>query len=138
MVYWESYRYTDPVAEKLTAEFGAPFELQNTGGGCICLHADLEGGMYILVGCAVDGPLLHDDERSQFAYQGGYGVGLYGAEGGGTLSHAIDYRATTPDDVVALVQRVLDMAPRDNRNPDKYVSWTRHDDGTISTKEYLN
>ena len=138
---WEHYRYTNPIAEALTAEFGTSFALMNTGGGCICLQADLEGGIYLLIGCAVDGPLLHDDERQHYAHGGGYGVGVYDTEdspySGGTLAYAVDYQAENAGDVIALVKRALSMMPG-SRTPDSYVMRERDVDGNVSEKIYRN
>lgn len=138
---WEHYRYTDPIAEALTKEFGTDFALENTGGGCVCLQADLEGGIYLLVGCAVDGPLLYEEEREHYAHGGGYGVGVYDSEdsaySGATLAHAIDYQAETAGEVIDLVKRALSMIPG-TRTPDTYVSWERDLEGNESQKIYRN
>lgn len=139
MVHWESYAYTKPIAQALEAEFGTAFGLANTGGGCICLEAYLEGGLSVLVGCAVDGPLLHDAERQEYAHGGGYGVGVYDESApwsGRTLANATDYRAETGEDVIELVRRALRLVSRST--PETYINWTRNLAGEIQETEYRN
>lgn len=135
--FWDNYSYTDPISQALTAEFGTEFRLENTGGGCICIEALLEGGYRLLVGCAVDGPLLREDERPDYSFDGGYGVGIYDDREpwtGETLAYAIDYQAETAADVIALVYQAMNLMTR--HTEDTYVTWTRDVDGTESEKLY--
>lgn len=134
MTYWESYSYTDPIAQALTSEFGTTFGLYNTGGGCICLHAILEGGMYVLVGNGVDGPLWDsdDDRWGSVPHHGGYGVGIYREESGDTLAHAEDHRAETGGDVIALVRRAIGLIA--SGTDDEYACWTRTVDGVVGVE----
>lgn len=129
---WDAYRYTDPIAEACTEAFGTRFELYNTGGGCICLHAVFEGGIYVLIGCAVDGPLLRDREREGIPFAGGFGVGVYddgAAWTGLSRAYAVDYQAENPYEVIDLVKRALDMSAK--FDGDSYVQWSRLEDGTV-------
>lgn len=139
MSYWDQYRYTDPVAQALTAALGTTVELYNTGGGCICLHAQLEGGIYILVGSGVDGPLWSESERADVPFGGGYGVGVYNESAswdGRTLAYACDDRATTGAEVVDLVSRALRLAGE--ATSDHYLEWHRDAAGKIVIKKWAN
>ena len=139
MTDWDAYSYTDPVAHALTEALGTTVELCNTGGGCICLHAVLEGGIYILVGSGVDGPLLRAAERVLDPYGGGYGVGVYGEDScytGETLAYACDDQATTGEQVVALAQRALTMAS--NKAGAGYWEWHRDAAGVVTEKLWPN
>jgi len=134
MTYWESYRYTDPIAAALTDEFGTEFSLYNTGGGCICLEAKLEGGMYVLVGNGVDGPLWDSDEDrwDSVPHHGGYGVGIYREESGDTLANASDHAAETGADVIALVRRAIGLIA--SGTDDEYASWERTVAGEVTVR----
>lgn len=136
---WHNYRYTDPVAEALSKALGATVELYNTGGGCICLHATLEGGIYILVGSGVDGPLLYEEERTGVPFGGGYGVGVYNesaAWDGRTLAYACDEQATTGEQVVDLARRALQLAS--TATAGHYTVWKRHVAGEITAENWPN
>lgn len=51
--YMTEYPYLVPISEALTIEFGVPFNVANTGDGCICLESGpLEDRFTILVGSA--------------------------------------------------------------------------------------
>lgn len=128
--YWNQYRYTDPIAEELTRQFGAPFTLYNTGGGCICLEASLEGGVYVLVGCACGEPL-----HSHSGGRHGYGVGVYETDTGYTLAHAADYNATTGPLVAELTRKALSLV--NQHTNDHYVLWQRYTDGTETEEQWL-
>lgn len=130
MTHWDSYSYTEPIAAALTAEFGTEFDLYNTGGGCICLHAMLEGGMYVLIGSGIDGPLWDSDEREGVPYGGGYGVGIYREESGDTLAHAQDHRAETGAVVIDLVKRAIGLIA--SGTDDLYPCWISAGDGTVT------
>jgi hypothetical protein len=132
MTYWESYRYTDPIAAALTDEFGTEFSLYNTGGGCICLEAKLEGGMYVLVGSGIDGPLFDGEYRAAVAHGGGYGVGIYREESGDTLANASDHAAETGADVIALVRRAIGLIA--SGTDDEYASWERTVAGEVTVR----
>lgn len=135
MTYWDAYRYTDPVAQTLAAALGTTVELYNTGGGCICLHATLEGGIYILVGSGVDGPLWGEDERVDVPYGGGYGVGVYSEESaytGETLAYARDDQATTGEQVVELAKLALTMAS--SKAGGGYWEWHRDAAGKVTKR----
>ena len=132
MTYWESYAYTDPIAEALTAEFGTEFGLYNTGGGCLCLHATLEGGMYVLIGSGIDGPLWDNEDRATVPHGGGYGVGIYREESGDTLAHAQDHRAETGGDVIVLVRRAIGLIA--SSTDEQYACWTRTVDGVVGVE----
>lgn len=139
MTYWDNYRYTDPVAQALAAALGAEVELYNTGGGCICLYAQLEGGIYILVGSGVDGPLMYESERADVPFGGGYGIGVYNESDsweGRTLAYARDDRATTGAEVVDLARRALGMASE--ATAEHYLEWHRDAAGEIAVKEWRN
>lgn len=130
MTYWDSYSYADPIAEALTTEFGTAFGLYNTGGGCICLHGVLEGGMYVLVGSGIDGPLWDNEDRATVPHGGGYGVGIYREESGDTLAHAQDHRAETGGDVIDLVKRAIGLIA--SGTDDQYPCWISDGDGTVT------
>lgn len=135
---WEQYRYTDPIAAALTAEFGTTFGLYNTGGGCICLEAKLEGGIYVLIGSAVDGPLLYESERG-IPFGGGFGAGVYddgAAWTGESRSYAVDHRAETAADVIDLVKRALRMAANDPSELAGYPQWTRDSEGVVTESRW--
>ena len=132
--YWAMYRYTDPIAKALTEHFGADFSIYNTGGGCICLHAEFEAGLYVLVGSAADGPLLTFDETKGEEYGGGFGAGIYSTETGQSLSDFTDYTATTPKQVIACVRRALDNVFR--YHDGTYVSAQIGLDGIESETKY--
>ena len=130
MTHWESYSYTKPIMQALTAEFGTAFDLYNTGGGCICMHAILEGGMYVLVGSGIDGPLWDGEDREGVPYGGGYGVGIYREESGDTLAHAQDHRAETGTDVIDLVKRAIGLVA--SGTADQYPCWISDTYGTVT------
>ena len=132
MVDWDAYRYTDPLSEALAAALGTTVELYNTGGGCICLHATLEGGIYILVGSGTDGPLLRACERVMSPHGGGYGVGVYDTDSGDTRAYACDEQATTGEQVVELAQRALTMASK--KAGGYYPAWRKDAAGKIAEK----
>jgi hypothetical protein len=135
--YWAQYDYTKPVEDALKAEFGVSFGLWNTGGGCICLGATLEGGYEILVGSGIDGPLWRNDEREQYkaehGWYDGYGVGVYDSEDGYTLAYVSDALANDTD-VPALLMRALSMVPLSDS--ESYATWERKPDGTIAERRY--
>lgn len=124
-----AYGYTAPYINALTEKFGTPFHLWHTGGGCWCLQADIEGGGYILVGSAVDGPLLTDDERQGQLNGGGFGVGVYG-ENGCSMADVVDYCAHTPEAVVFDVELALSLLPL--RSDTEYAVVTRTVDGKLT------
>lgn len=130
MTYWEQFAYTLPIAAELTNQFGAPFTLYNTGGGCICLEATLEGGVYVLVGCACGDPLHGDDSGKS-----GYGVGVYETETGYALASASDYSATTGTLVADLTRKALSLVNRHTES--HYVMWQRYTDGTETEELWL-
>lgn len=139
MTYWNGYRYTDPIAQALTKEHGTEVDLYNTGGGCICLRGQLEGGIYILVGSGFDGPLLYEEERADVPFGGGYGVGVYNenaAWDGRTLAYACDDRATTGEEVVGLARRALGMAAAQTADSTHYVEWHRDCAGKIVIRNW--
>lgn len=133
--YWAQYDYTRPIAEALQATFHIGFSNENTGGGCICLSSDgnLENGVYVLIGSALDGPLLTSDERAHYeaerGHPDGYGVGIYDAEDGYSRAMAVDWKAQTPDEVAELVKRALSLLSEFDPTDDTYTVWTRGADG---------
>jgi hypothetical protein len=135
--YWDQYDYARPIAAHLSEVFGVKFGSENTGGGCICIAHDgeLEGGVYLLVGSAWDGPLLTAAERADYqareGHPDGYGVGIYDADSGHGVASAIDWQAQTPEQVGELARRALDMAAQ-HRGGDTYPEWVRAVDGTVS------
>jgi hypothetical protein len=131
MTYWESYFYTDPVAQALTERFGTKFVLENTGGGCICLYGQLEGGMHVLVGSGIDGPLYSDHELEGIPHNGGYGIGIYDDETGYTLASVADHTAETGADVIALVEKAIGFI---SSSTDTHcVRWERKLEGSVTT-----
>jgi hypothetical protein len=132
--YYGSYSYTAPLAEALATEFGTSFNLINTGGGCICLEASLEGGLQLLIGSAVDGPLLTDSERTEYSFDGGYGVGVYRTSLDEQAAYAMDNLAETAADVVALVKRAMELSRGDTATD--YPVWERAADGEVTTYTY--
>lgn len=62
-----------PVMEGLSKEFGAEFAMQHTGGGCMAIEADLEGGYHVMITDA-DDVLGYWDQRQPDT---GYAVGVY-------------------------------------------------------------
>jgi hypothetical protein len=65
------------VLSVLSLEFGTPFELTSTGGGCYALCAKLENGDLVIITSADDATL------NPVASRGGYGVGIYAETGQG-------------------------------------------------------
>lgn len=111
--FWAQFNYTKPFEAALEAEFGVPFGIDNTGGGCICLMplTPLEGGIFMYIRSGVEGSLwTHDRREEYFAEHGhydGFGVGTTEYTTGDCLSDANDGLAQTPDQLVALVKRAL-------------------------------
>lgn len=132
--FWDNYRYTDPVAAALEAAFGVKFYLENTGGGCVCLHGDIDADTYILVGSAADGPLLRDEERSDFPFHGGWHIGVYEDVSGYTLGDAYDYTAMSADEVVLLAKTALELVPR--HTDDTRVVWQRDAAGDVTEERW--
>ncbi len=110
--FWDQYSYTNLVAAALSAAFGVPFLLEHTGGGCVVLRADIADDIYIYVGSAADGPLLTASERSQFAFNGGWHIGVYESAGDFPLADAYDYTAVSPDEVIVLIKTAVELVPR--------------------------
>lgn len=101
--------YRDLIAA-LTAEFGTPFRVYHTGGGCMALEATVENG-YLLVTDAED-TLSPMDERIEAQNQGvrfGYAVGIYSNDGD-TIAYVSDSNVVTVADATALVHRAFDVA----------------------------
>jgi hypothetical protein len=128
--FWDGYRYTEPLAAALSAAFGVEFALQYTGGGCVSVQADLDEDTQVLVGSAVDGPLLREAERLALPFQGGFQIGIQEARSGFALADAVDYTATSPDEVVVLLKTALELVAR--HTEDTRVVWTRDVDGVVS------
>jgi hypothetical protein len=134
--YWKQYAYTYAAAEALTRAFGVGFGNENTGGGCICITnaTQLEGGLWVYVGSASDGPLLTAAERQAFrarrGYDDGYGVSICDDDGY-AVAHATDLLADTPDDVVALVKRALSLVP--GATATEMLAYHRGRDGAETT-----
>jgi hypothetical protein len=135
VTHWASYSYTEPIMQALTAEFGTEFDLYNTGGGCICMHAMLEGGMYVLIGSGIDGPLWDGEDRENWPHGGGYGVGIYREESGDTLAHAQDHAAETGEDVIDLVKRAIRLVA--SGTEDQYPCWAKTADGTVTVEMWI-
>jgi hypothetical protein len=138
--FWTQYDYTKPIEAALSAALGIDVRASNTGGGCICLYGQLEGGLEFLVGSAVDGPLLTEDWRqAYFAENGrydGYGVGVYDSDTGYGRAFCSDESATTGEDVLALLIRALGMIEPLTRFND-YPAWSKAFDGTIIEERYM-
>ena len=133
--YWAQYDYTRPIAEHLSKVFGVTFAAENTGGGCICIASEpMEGGLYILVGSAFDGPLLTAQERADYlarnGYPDGYGVGVYDEQEGYSKASAVDWKAQTPEQVAELARRALGLVAQ--ATDSTYPEWVRSADGSVS------
>ena len=105
--YEEGYR---EIIAALTTEFGTPFCVYHTGGGCMALEATVENG-YLLVTDAED-TLSLMSERINAQDQGvryGYAVGIYDHDGD-TVAYVSDSNVVTTADLTALVHRAFDVA----------------------------
>ena len=137
--YWAQWDYTRPVDAALSAEFGVPFGATNTGGGCICITHDtpLEGGLYVYVGSAVDGPLWRHEHREQYhaehGHYDGFGVGIVD-ENGYSVADASDEQAQTPAQVVELVKRALSLAALVTETTQQ--TWRRDWAGNVREETY--
>jgi hypothetical protein len=60
-----------PVCAAMTDKIGAAFTVDHAGGGCLAIHAYLEGGQLMLITDYEDGDLSHTHEGR------GYWVGIY-------------------------------------------------------------
>lgn len=116
----------DPIRQAVQEAIGAPLSLWTTGGGCMALIAELEGGAEIVVTDSED-TLSSWDARAAAKVQGttyGYAVGVYAGEDG-HCGEAVVYvsgpRAETPEGVVALVRHALELATqRQFKTPENY------------------
>lgn len=106
--YFSRYEsgYSDLTAA-LTAEFGTPFYITSTGGGCMAVEAILENG-YLLITDAQD-ILSPMDERIEVQKSGvcyGYAVGIYRTTDSSddNVAFVADLNAVTTADVIALVK----------------------------------
>ena len=101
--------YRDLIAA-LTVEFGTPFCVYHTGGGCMALEATVENG-YLLITDAEDtlSPMSERTEAQAAGVCYGYGVGIYN-EDGDTIAYVSDSNVVTSADVTALVHRAFDVA----------------------------
>ena len=84
--YWAWHEKWDGqykwLTDALTTEFGTPFSVINSGGGCMLIEATLENRDEVMIGDAVDGPLSSMDDRLEAKSRGesyGYAVGVYPA-----------------------------------------------------------
>jgi hypothetical protein len=105
--YEKGYR---EIIDALTTEFGTPFCVYHTGGGCMALEATVENG-YLLVTDAED-TLSPMNERIEAQNQGvcfGYAVGIYDHDGD-TVAYVSDSNVVTTADLTALVHRAFDVA----------------------------
>lgn len=109
--YFDRYEagYRDLIAA-LTTEFGTPFRVYHTGGGCMALEATVENG-YLLITDAEDtlSPMSERIEAQASGVRYGYAVGIYN-EGGDTIAYVSDSNIVTNADVTALVHRAFDVA----------------------------
>ena len=97
----------------LTTEFGTPFCVYHTGGGCMALEATVENG-YLLITDAEDtlSPMSERIEAQAAGVCYGYAVGIYRTSGGGdeNIAYVNDPNAVTSADVIALTHRALKEA----------------------------
>lgn len=103
--------------DALTAEFGTPFCVYHTGGGCMALEATVENG-YLLITDAQD-TLSLMSERIEAQASGvcyGYAVGIYRITGVGddNIVYVTDSNAVTSADVIALTHKALKGASGGN------------------------
>lgn len=94
----------------LTKEFGTPFCVYHTGGGCMALQATVENG-YLLITDAEDtlSPMDERIEAQASDVRFGYAVGIYNNDGD-TIAYVSDSNVVTADDLTALVHRAFDVA----------------------------
>lgn len=136
--FWAQFNYTSPFEAALEAEFGVPFTIDNTGGGCICLmpRTPLEGGIFLYIGSGVDGPLWTHDRRETYraehGHYDGFSVGPSEYDTGYCLSNAADVRAQTPTQLVALVKHALALATSCDEHT--MADWQRDATGAITER----
>lgn len=112
--YFERYEagYRGLIAA-LTGEFGTPFCVYHTGGGCMALEATVENG-YLLITDAEDtlSPMSERIEAQASGVCYGYAVGVYRTSGGDdeNIAYVTDPNAVTSADVIALTHRALKEA----------------------------
>lgn len=80
--YLDTYEvgYT-PLVQDLSNEFGAPFAVQTTGGGCMAIMATLEGyGLIITDAEDTLSPMQERETARADGHPRGYAVGVYPLE----------------------------------------------------------
>lgn len=105
--YEQGYR---EIIAALTTEFGTPFCVYHTGGGCMALEATVENG-YLLITDAEDtlSPMDERIEAQASDVRFGYAVGIYDKDGE-TIAYVSDSNVVTTEDLTALVHRAFDVA----------------------------
>ena len=104
---WGPYAGYEPLAQALTKEFGTEFGMWDTGGGCMVIGATLENGWEVMIGSAVDGPLIPYGEHVRVP--GGFNCGVYAGDDSGTnmIGWGKDCDASSPADVAGLIRSTL-------------------------------